>query len=234
MKIISLLSTLMTAFVFVAGSAGCTTPIFSPQPTIQTGPNAEVSFDGLHKVDHTYAHMAWAVPDMDLSGYTKILPVNSGIEYAQATNRGDTPEARSRGGPFIIDDETRARFEAFVDEVIMEELQKSDRFDVVDEPGPDVLIVEGILLNVASHRPPDPVGGRSYLYVGAYVEATLVLEVRDSETNRILARALDRRSAATRAGYYSHQNVAKTTEEVGVLIRFWGSRLREALEGFAQ
>ena len=116
----------------------------------------------------------------------------------------------------------------------MEELQNSDRFDVVDEPGPDVLLVEGVLLKVASYRPPDPVGGRSYLYMGAYVEATLVLEIRDSETNRILARAVDRRSATTRAGYYAHNNPVKTTEEVGVLIRFWGSRLREALEGFAQ
>lgn len=234
MKIIRLLSTLMTAFVFVVGSAGCSTPIISPPPSIQTGPNAEVSFDGLHRVDHTRVHMAWAIPDIDLSGYTKILPVHSGIEYAPATNRGDTPEARASGGPFIMDDETRARFEALVDEVFIEELQKSERFDVVDEPGPDVLIVEGILLNVTSHKPPDPVGGRSYLYVGAYVEASLAMEVRDSESNRILARAVDRRAASTKAGYYSNQNVARTTEEVGGLIRFWGSQLRELLEGFAQ
>ncbi len=90
------------------------------------------------------------------------------------------------------------------------------------------------MLNVTSHRPPDPVGGRSYLYVGAYVEASLTMEVRDSETNRILARAVDRRAASTKAGYYSHDNVARTTEEVGVLIRFWGSRLREVLEGFTR
>ncbi len=233
MKIVRLVLTLMAAFVFVAASVGCTTAI-APPPTVQTGPNAEVSFDGLHKVDNTRVHMAWVVPDLDLSGYTKILPVGAGIEYAQATNTGDTAEARSRGGPFIIDDESRVRFEALVDEIFMEELQKSDRFDVVDEPGPDVLIVEGILLNVTSHRPPDPVGGRSYLYVGAYVEASLAMEVRDSETNRILVRAVDRRAASTRAGYYSHNNVARTTEEVDVLIRFWGSRLREVLEGFAQ
>ncbi len=230
MKIMRFVLTLMTAFVFVAG-VGCTTTIVPP-PTVQTGPNAEVSFDGLHKFDNARVDMAWAVPDLNLSGYTKILPANAGIEYAQATNMGDTPEARSRGGPFIIDDESRARFEALVDDIFMEELQKSNRFDVVDEPGPDVLVVEGILLNVTSHRPPDPVGGRSYVYVGAYVEASLALEVRDSETNRILARAVDRRAASTRAGAYSHNNVARTTEEVGVLIRFWGSRLREALEGF--
>ena len=228
MKIIRLVLTPMTAFVFVAGSVGCTT-VIAPPPTVQTGPNAEVSFDGLHKFDNTRVQMAWAVPDLDLSSYTKILPVNAGIEYTQATNKGDTAEARSRGGPFIIDDKSRARFEALVDDILMEELQKSNRFDVVDEPGPDVLIVGGTLLDVTSYRPPDPVGGRSYIYLGAYVEATLVLEVRDSETNTILARAVDRRAAATIAGRFSHLNTVRTTAEVSMLIRFWGSRLRVLL-----
>ena len=166
MKIIRLVLTLMMAFVFVAGSVGCTTAT-APPPTIQAGPDAEVSFDGLHRFDNTRVDMAWALPNLDLSRYTKILLVNTGIEYRQAKNRGNTSEARSRGGPYIIDDKSRAQFEALVDQIVMEELQKSNRFYVVDEPGPDVLIVAGTLLNVTSYRPPDPVGGRSYIYLGA-------------------------------------------------------------------
>ena len=233
MKIIRLVFTLMTAFVFVAGSVGCTTAT-APPPIMQTGADAEVSFDGLHKFDNTRVDMAWAVPDLDLSSYTKILPVNAGIEYRQVENRGNTPEARSGGGPYFIDDTARARFEALVDQIIMEELQKSNRFDIVDEPGPDTLIVGGRLLNVTSYRPPDPTAGRSYIYLGAYVEATLVLEVRDSETNAILARAVDRRAAATIAGKFTDSNIVNTTAEVSLLIRFWASRLREALEGFTR
>ncbi len=229
MKMFQLLGLTMTAFVVVVGSVGCTTA----SPTIQTGPDAEVSFDGLHKVDNTRVDMAWAVPDLDLSSYTKILPVNAGIEYRQVKNRGRTTAARSQSGPYFIDDTARARFEALVNEIVMEELQKSTRFSIVNEPGPDTLIVGGGLLNVTSNVPPD-VGGRSNIYLSNVGEATLVLEVRDSESNRTLARAVDRRAAETIGGTFQRSNSAATTQEVRRLIRFWASGLREALEGFAQ
>ena len=225
MKVFQLLGLTMTACVVVVGSVGCTT-----QPTIQTGPDAEVSFDGLHKVDNTRVDSAWAVPDLDLSGYTEILPVNVGIEYTQAKNRTRTA-ARSQSGPYFIDDKARARFEALVNEIFMEELQKSDRFRIVDEPGPDTLIVAGGLLDVTSNVPPDPIG-RSSIYLSNVGAATLVLEIRDAETNKTLIRAVDRRAAETIGGTLS--NTVSSTAEVRRLIRFWASRLREALEGFAQ
>lgn len=74
----------------------------------------------------------------------------------------------------------------------MEELQKSDRFRIVDKPGPNTLIVSGGLLDVTSQVPPKQVGSSSRIYLSSIGDATLVLEIRDSETNRILARAVDR------------------------------------------
>lgn len=230
MKIIRLVLTLMTAFVLVVGSIGCATT----SPTVQTGPDAEVTFDGLHKYDNTRVDAAWAVPHLNLSRYTKILPVNAGIEYRQVKNRGSTSVARSRGGPYFIDDKARAQFEALVDEIVMEELQKSNRFHIVDEPGPNTLLVSGGLLNVTSQVPPDPIGSRSRIYLSSVGEATLVLEIRDSETNRILARAVDRRAAESIGGSFTQSNSVTNTAEIRRLIRFWASGLREALEGFTR
>ena len=85
-----------TSFAFIV--VGCSS---APPPTIQSGPEAELSFDGLHKVDNSQADMAWARPDFDLSGYTKLMPVNGGIEYAEAVNQGRTTRDRNRGGPFL-------------------------------------------------------------------------------------------------------------------------------------
>ncbi len=227
MKIVKLLS-IWAVGVFVGGSVGCTTAA----PTVQSGPDAEVSFDGLHKVDNTRVDSAWAVPDLDLTGYTEILPVNVGIEYGHAKNKGRSTARRSQGGPFFIDDEARARFEALVNEVVTEELEKSTRFSIVNEPGPNTLIVAGGLLDVISNVPPDRIGGRSYIYLNSVGAATLVLEVRDAETNKTLIRAVDRRAAETIGGTLS--NTVSSTAEVRRLIRFWATRLREALEGFAQ
>lgn len=228
MKKIKLIRVPITAFIFVAGLLGCTTP----PPTIPTGPDAEVSYDGLHKVENSRSDAAWAVPDLDFSGYTKIRFVSLGIEYRDVRQTGSSQTARSQGGPFFIDDKARAQFEALVSEIFIEELDKITRFQIVDEAGPDTMEVGGGLLNVTSQVPPDPVGGRSVHYLTYVGDATLVLEIRDSESNRILARAVDRRAAETIGGTFRRSNSVSNSVEVKRLIRHWAVALREVLEGF--
>jgi hypothetical protein len=220
-------------FAVAALSVACTTT----PPTIQTGPDAEVSFDGLHKVDNSQADLAWAKPDFDISGYTKIMLVGEGIEYTPAKNRGRTSMERSRGGPYFIDDGARARFEALVSEVFLEEMQKIERYEFATEPGPDVLMIRGGLLDVESYVPVDDfssVAGRSSIYISEVGAATLVLELRDSETGAILARSIDRRAAEPVGGTFIESNRVTNAAEVRRLIRFWGTRLREGLDGFGQ
>ena len=230
MKIINSTFRLTMTLVFSAVLVACTTT----PPTIQTGPDAELSFDGLHKVDNSLADVAWARPDFDISGYSKILPVSAGIEYRQVKDRGRSMMARSQGGPYFIDDKARRQFEALVAEVFTEELQKLERYEIVDEPGPDVLMVHGGLLDVTSYVPPDPVGGRSYIYLSSVGEATLVLELRDSETGTILARSVDRRAAETIGDTFTRSNSVTNSAEAKRLIRHWATRLREGLDGFGQ
>lgn len=230
MKIINSTFPLTTALVFSVVLVACTTA----PPTIQTGPDAELSFDGLHKVDNSRADVAWARPDFDISGYSKILPVGAGVEYRQVKNRGRSTMARSQGGPYFIDDKARGQFETLVTDVFTEELQKVERYKIVDEPGPDVLMVRGAILDVTSYVPPDPIGGRSYIYLSSVGAATLVLELRDSETGTILARSVDRRAAETIGGTFTRSNSVTNSAEARRLIRHWATRLREGLDGFGQ
>lgn len=232
MKKISLAVSRSILMMFAALTVACTTT----PPSIQTGPDAEVSFDGLHKVDNSQADLAWARPDFDISSYTKIMLVGEGIEYAPAKNRGRTATERSRSGPYFIDEDTRARFEKLVGETFLDEMQKIERFEIVTEAGPDVMMIRGALLDVVSFVPQDPMGmaGRNNIYLSSVGEATLVLELRDSETNAILARSIDRRAAAPVGGTFTDSNRVTNAAEIRRLIRHWGRRLREGLDGFAQ
>ncbi len=230
MKKMSSAFRLTVAVVFAVISVACTTA----PPTIQTGADAELSFDGLNMVDNSRADAAWAREDFDISGYSKIWPVGAGIEYRPVKNRGSTSTARSRGGPYFIDDNARARFEELVGEVFKEELQKSEKFELVDGPGPDVMMVRGGLLDVISYVPPDMIAGRSEVFLSSVGEATLVLELRDSETGTILARSIDRRAAQNMGGQLQRSNRAINTSEVKRVIRHWATRLREGLDGFDQ
>ena len=225
-------SSFLLAMAVAVLSVGCA----ATTPTIQAGPDAEVSFDGLHKVDNSRFDLAWARPDFDISGYKKIMLVGAGVEYAPAENRGRTTMERSRPGPYFVDEDTRKRFETLVSETFVDEMKKIRNFEIVDAPGPDVMMVRGGLLDVESYVPQDPMDmtGRSSVYLSRVGEATLVLELRDSESGAILARAVDRRAAERAGGMMFESNRVTNAAEVRRLVRFWAGRLREGLDGFVE
>jgi hypothetical protein len=206
---------------------GCATPI----PTIDTGPNAEVTFDGLYEIQNSAADKAWAMPGVDLSNYTKIRLQSAGIEYRPGGESGRTFTARSRGGPYEVTEEQKARLSKLAGELFIEELGKSERFTLVNEAGPDVLVVRAALLDVVSYVPPETTG-RSDVYLSTVGAATLVLELRDSITDAILIRAIDRDLAEDMSGMMSESNRVTNTAEVRRLIRGWMSTLRERLDSF--
>ena len=51
----------------------------APAPSIQQGPDAETTFDGLVRIDNARFSNAWIDPDVDLSQYNKIMA--GGAEY---------------------------------------------------------------------------------------------------------------------------------------------------------
>ena len=218
---------LMGLVFLSAALVGCATPT----PTLDTGPNAEVTFDGLHRVNNSAADQAWAIPGLDLSGYTKIMFQGAGIEYRPGGESGRSYSARSGSGPFEVTDEQKARFQKVVGETLVDELGKSTRFTLVNESGPDVLLIRGALLDVVSYVPPEPVG-RSEIYLAEIGAATLVLEIRDSITEAILVRAIDSDSIGDDFTMKNSNRVSNTAD-VKRLVRKWTSTLRERLDGFS-
>lgn len=216
--------------LIMTAAAGCA----AKTPTISTGPDAEVTYDGLYKIENSAADEAWAMPNVDLSGYSKIMLQGVGIEYRPGGESGKLFSSRSSGGPYEVTEEQKARFQSAVKEVFTEEIARSKKFVLVDEPGPDVLLVRGGLFDVVSYVPPEAVG-RVDVYLSDVGAATLVLEIRDSVTDAILIRAVDRRAADTRdgGGMMMPSNRVSNTAEVKRLIRRWASKLRDRLDTFS-
>ncbi len=218
----------IVALVFLSLSiGGCATKT----PTLSTDPNAEMTFDGLHEVQHSAADKAWAMPGIDLSGYSKIMVQGAGIEYRPGGESGRMYSARSSSGPFEVTEEQKTRFRQVVGEVVLDELGKSEKFTLVNEPGPDVLLIRGALLDVVSYVPPEPIG-RSEIFLSEIGAVTLVLEIRDSITDAILVRAVDRDIIGD-DGMMSNSNRVTNTADVKRVIRRWMSALRERLDSFS-
>jgi len=218
-------------FLRVAGAmliAATLTACASPAPAIQTGPGAETTFDGLVAVDNTALSKVWVRPGIDLNGYTKVLPVITGVQYAAAREYNGNMSLRSSEKNFPMSDAEKERFEAAVNEIFLEEFAKSTKFELTDQPGDDVLLIRVEILDVASMVPPESPGQR--IYVRSVGEAGLVLEVYDSREKQILARAADRRDFSFPGDQIRMTSRGLSQSQVRTGLRGWARVLVKGLD----
>jgi hypothetical protein len=114
------------------------------------------------------------------------------------------------------------------DEVFAEEFTKAG-YTIVKQPGPDVLRISTAVVNLYINAPDTMSAGRSYSFTTEAGEATLVLEVRDSMTNALMGRALDRRETQGGAGMQMTTSVTNQTE-FRALFRRWANTAAKGLE----
>jgi hypothetical protein len=72
-------------------------------------------------------------------------------------------------------------------------------------------------------------GGRAGFALETVGELTLVMELRDSQSNEVLVRVFDRQ-AVEGAAMVSGEGVVSTWEGVDRVVARWASRAREGLE----
>jgi hypothetical protein len=175
----------------------------------------------------------WARTDIDLTSYRKVMFQGVGVEYREVSGpycgrAGMTTSASRRGQTeFAPGADTRVWFEEEIRSAFAEEVARSNVYEVVNAPGPDVLLVRGGLLDVVS-RVPLEIAGRNTVWIDSVGEATLILEVRNAESNTIYARAVDRRAAQSPTMTESKR--VSNRAEVQRLGRRWGNRLRNGLD----
>lgn len=204
--------------------AGCSTA----PPTIQEGPNAEVSFDGLHAIDNSVFALAWADPEIDFSRYNKIIPGGAVLEFRAVKKSSGAMRSRSSQSEFYIEQSARDELKEIASEIFDEELSNSTRFTVTDAPGQDVLVIRGALHDIVSNVPPQTVG-RSEVFLSSVGEITLIIEVVDSMSGEVIFRAVERR-ALDRQGQAMRSSSVNTRSEVRRLMRRWATTLREGLD----
>lgn len=210
------------ALAFVAGILlqSCA----ATQPTLDTSADAQLSHDGLSPVKDTVVDKLWVRPDFDLRGYTKLLINPVGIQYRPVKS---APRA-SRSTEFPLNDSQKARFLKIIGEEFDKTLSQLKRYEIVDEPGSNVLVLKGAIVDVVSRVPPNGPGRQEY-YLGSIGEATLVIELLDSQSGAPLVRVVDRR-AANQTGYTQRSSGPMNAAQIRQVAGYWARLLARRLE----
>jgi hypothetical protein len=191
----------------------------------------EKSFDGLVEVTNSRASKAWVRPDFDLSGYTRVRLEGAGIELRPVSSRSRS--SRSSGEGQLMSQAAQTRLVEIMRKAFETELSRSEHFELTDEVGPDVLTVWGGLLDVVSFIPPQR-AGRDNLFLSRVGEATLVIELRDSETNATLMRIMDRQAVNRPMGDVRVSNTVTNSADVRRLANRWARLFRQRLDEVPQ
>jgi len=194
----------------------------APQPTVPVAASTD-NVDGLQQVSSRYFDIAFVRPGVDFSHYSTVLVSGSELAFK-------TPDRSQH--QFPLSNEQKDQFQQNLDEQFSAELAKLENLRLVDQGGPDTLAVEIRVQDILTTIPAQATGrsGWGSLSLRALGEATLVIELSDSESGEILARVYDRRAVEGVAIAQNQEAPLTRFEDGESITRQWASTVRDRLD----
>lgn len=197
---------------------------------VATGQAPPTNWDGLVEVKPKRMDAVFLAPGADFRVYTKLM-----VDPTEVAFQKDWLKNQNRSGSRMtvrIDDQQAAEIlqaarTNFMD--IFNEAFTKAGYQIVTAPGPDVLRVSTGVLNMYLNAPDTMEAGRSVTYTANAGEATLVMEVRDSSTNALLGRVLDRRETLD-TGTMQMSSRVSNLSDFRNLFKRWAKNAVDGLE----
>ncbi len=215
-----------SSLVMITFLAAC-----SGTPEVQTGDDAEVIMDSLHKVDNSRADMAYVDPNADFSKYSSILLMPLGVDNVEIIqpNTSSSMNRNSRNWELTDDDKKKLQ-QAFHDSMV-KQLDTKGGYAVVTEPGDDVLQVQASLLAIAPSAAKDDnrsrPTGRSRVYTEGAGSLAVMVAFGDSESGEVLGLMKDSRSSSNNWGA---NNSVTNMSDVRNMFNSWAIGIRKGLD----
>ena len=147
----------------------------------------QLDYEGLQQVDARRMDAAFLRPGIDFGAYSSLR-----LEEVELAFR--TPDRSKQ--QFPLTEEQKSKFRELLTQAFRAELEHSTQLSLVEELGPETLSLEVRVQDITATVPPRGGGavGRASIALDAVGEATLVLELRDSQSEETLVRAIDTRA----------------------------------------
>ena len=188
------------------------------------------SWDGLVEVKPKKMDAAYLMPGADFRPYARVMIDPTQVAFRKDWMKSVNQDRRELSRSITQEDADRilAAARSNFDDIFAEAFTKVG-YPVVTAPGPDVLRVSTAVLNLYVNAPDLPSPGRSVSFTTEAGEATLVIEVRDSQTGALMGRVLDRRETRGTAGMQMSTSVSNVSE-FRALFKQWAGITVKGME----
>ena len=201
----------------------------SSTPEVQTGEDAEVIGENLHRVDNSRADMAYIDPDADFTRYSKVMLQPLGvdnIEVIQPDSRGSVTNRRD----WELTDSDKQMLQQMYEDTMIKQLQEKGDFPVVTEPGDDVLQIAAMITAIAPSASKDDnrsrPAGRSYVVTEGAGAIAVAVAFGDSQTGEVLALVKDSRSSNS---HWGMNNSVTNRADVQRMFTSWAIQINSSL-----
>jgi Protein of unknown function (DUF3313) len=186
-----------------------------------------VSHDGLELQKGKVADVLYVRPGVDFSRYKRFAILEVPVAFSKDWER------ERKGGVDRVSqkdmDEMKAGLSAEFLKIFTDELQNKGGYTIVTEGAEDVLVLRPAIVDLVVTAPDKMSAGRSYTLSDSAGGMTLYLEIFDSVTGQILARAVDRQEDRG-MGRIQWQNSVTNKSEADKILRRWAAALRARLD----
>jgi hypothetical protein len=184
---------------------------------------AEPAWDSLVDVNSRRMGNAALLPGADFRPYDSVMLDEPEVAFRNNWLRDVNRSTRGAARVGQADaDRILATTATNTTEIFTAEFERAG-FKIAKAPGPNVLRVRTGVVDLFVNAPDVPTAGRSRTFTTNAGEATLVVEARDSMTNALLGRVIDRRETRGAGGMNNMQqtNRVTNTSEFRALARRW-------------
>lgn len=191
----------------------------------------EFTHDGLQRVINSKAALAYVKPGADFSAYDQVMILDCFVAFKKDWQKDYNRDQGSLSGRVTDKDVERIRndmAEAFR-QVFVEELTENEGYEVVDAPAANVLLIRPAIIDLEASAPDTQSAGRSYTFVNSAGAATLFIELYDSVSGEVLARAVDRKADRSH-GTMQWATRASGRADAKRILRTWAGWLRERMD----
>jgi hypothetical protein len=189
---------------------------------VNPAPVSENTTDGLVRRESQQVDSVYVVPGASLAPYRSVIldPVNLAFKLDwQKRNPDVTPSDVTR---------IRSQGAAVFNEIFSNALTMQHGYPITIQPGPDVLQVTASLTELDVSAAPGTAGNQR-MFIVSPSDLTLTLELRDSQSGALLARAIDKEKGRT-FGNLKVEGSVENSAEARRAIEMWAGLLRAALD----